>query len=143
MDKEIRKLRPRLSTVSPLTHWLAVGFVWFNLLIAHIIYVTPGANLVIYRGVFSQTFWALVFCLLSLTIVYGLWSNRWVVVRDAMIVGLFVKGVFLYALIVLAFKYGLQAVEGSLGLWLYLVWAQIGAVMFFLPPIPGESRNVR
>lgn len=135
MDKVIRQLRPRLSEVSPLVHWTAAGFVWLNIWLSHIIWSAPQPRLTIYNNVLTQQFWAIAFLVLSAGIVYGIFSNRWQVVRYSLIAGLFVKAVFLYALVALAFQTSLNAVEGTLALWLFLVWVQVGAVIFFLPPI--------
>lgn len=141
IHQSAHSLRPRLSTISPLVHWISTGFMWLNIWLAFIIWTTPQAKLIIYNHGTTQQFWSVVFVLLAAGVLYGILSNRWRVVRYSLVAGLFVKAVFLYALIVLAAQTSFDSVEGSLALWLFLVWVQIGAVMFFLPPVPKEIKN--
>lgn len=143
MDKEIRNIRPKLSAVSPLVHWIAIGFAALNLWLAQIIWTAPAPRLVIYNRLFTQEFWACVFIALACGIIYGILANRWNMIRYSLIAGLFVKAIFLYALFALALQIGIQAIEGTVALWLFLVWVQIGAVIFFLPKVLVEGGDDR
>lgn len=139
MAKNIRIARPNLSAVAPLTSFLVWAYVVFNFMIAYALYVQKDSRaLVIYTNITPPVFWAVVFLILTLAMIYGQVQNNWKVTKDSFIVALFVKTIFAYALVYVAYQSGFKAQVGTLALWGLATLTQAGVVIHF-PRVPGEG----
>lgn len=133
-NRQVRKARPNLWVVAPLTFWIVCGFILFNFAIAYTIHLVGGySGLVIINKVLTPDFWASVFIFLGLLPAFGIAVNSWSLVKKAMILGLFVKSLFMYALVIETSRFGFAAVGSSLVLWAFIMHIQAGVVIHFLP----------
>lgn len=130
---KLRKVRPPLAVIAPLTHKIVLGFIVFNAWIAYTIAVQVSLPDTIVHGIFNRVFWTVAFGLVATGLLVGVRLNDWTLIRWSMIVGLFEKAVWAYALAALAFQYGFDSVRGVLGLWLFAAWVQLVVVIYFTP----------
>lgn len=132
------KPRPKLSTVAPLLNGIILMSIWLNLFLAYSLYAqAPNNRLIVSDSITLSYFWVCVFLGLFLALLIGKLTNNWTMLRNALIVGLFVKAIFTYALIVVGLQYGFDAVVGVTGLWLAITWTQFFAVRTF--KLPGSK----
>lgn len=132
-NRKLRQARPSLSLKAPLTHKIVWGFVVFNLWIAYSIYSQVNLVSPVVVWWFTQEFWTGVFAFLSLSLWFGIYLNDWRLIKWSMSLGLLVKSVWTYALIVMGIQYGLAAVSGIIGLWLFATWIQLICLIYFTP----------
>lgn len=136
LEKKLRQARPRLSDAAPLTHRIVQGFIVFNLWIALTLYEQSTNSLLtlpIVTPFFNKNFWGVIFVLLAVGLMYGIRRNSWGVIRDWMLVAVFIKTIWLYGLVFVALKYGINNQLGVIGLWTFAAWVQIVTVAYFIP----------
>lgn len=133
--KELLSARPHLFTIAPLTFWVLCTFVAFNLWIGVSLFIQPPRSLpAIERGFVNNQFYGIVFLAMGLILAWAIKKKNWEMAKLMMMVGLFIKSIFLYALVNIGFVVGFKATLGVLGLWLFAVAVQFGAVVYFSPP---------
>lgn len=139
--RDIRVARPNLSVVAPLTNALVWVYAIFNLAVAYALYTQRGStSLVIYGGLTPPLFWAGVFILLALLMLYAEIKNDWKVIKNTFIFALLIKSIFAYSLLYLAFKTGFTASVGTLALWGLATFTQAAVVIYF-PQSPGGNKG--
>lgn len=127
--------RPSLRKIAPLTYANIILFIWLNLVIAYSLFAgRPNGTLIIVEGIFNSYFWMGVFIFLSVAHAYGVFRNDWKFLRIALALGLFVKLLVAYSLIVLGVKTGISHVAGILGLWVSVAWVQFFTLKYFNKP---------
>lgn len=132
MDK-LQKPKARLRHASPLVYWICWGFVYTNILIGYGLYYTsPKAALVVVRGPLTLHAWAIIFCTLGILGAISLIVNVWHATRGVLMIGLVIKALWFYALLVTAQKASMTAI----GVWGMLAFTQFLVVIFF----PEEDR---
>lgn len=133
--------QPSLSDIAPLVNGIVNVFIVLNFVIALAIYSqAPNPGLIIIRSYFMTYVWVAVYALLGLILLYGKISNQWNVIKFGLVIGLFVKAIFTYALIVLGLHVGFKGIIGVTGLWLAMTAIQFHTVRNF--KIPG-SKHVK
>lgn len=131
--KQLRKVRPPLSIIAPLTHKIILGFVVFNLWLGWIIFSSSRLDLVIITGYFNQIFWAAIYWLIAFWLIFGLIDNDWAHIRWAMSAGVMIKTIWTYAIIYLGYQTSFNSIQGTLILWLFAAWVQVVTVIYFTP----------
>lgn len=127
--------KPNLANIAPLTNTMVILFIWLNFLVGLSIYIkAPNYGLIIINSYLLSYIWAAVFVLLSLLLLIGKLKNSWALIKLILSVGLFVKLIFTYALIVLGFQVGFKNIIGIITLWLGITWVQFFTVKYFNLP---------
>lgn len=135
---EVKGSRPTLRHTSPIIFWMSWGFVAVNALLAISFWTAPPMRipLVIIHDPFNLKFWGFVFMFLSLTGLASLIWDRWRYIRSVLLMGLFVKSLWFYALAINIPKQGV----GGVGVWGMVAYAQLLAVIYF-PRSKKEIKN--
>jgi hypothetical protein len=132
--------KPSLSAVQPLTSTIVNVFIVLNFIIALAIYFqAPNSSLIIIDSYMMSYFWVVVFILIGLMMLSGKLTNNWIAVKIGLILGLFVKSIFTYGLIVLGLTAGFKGIIGVTGLWLAVTSIQFATVRNF--NIPGAKND--
>lgn len=134
--QELLRARPSLKLVSPLAHWTIMIMAFFNFLLgASLLFLVDqtrlSAPLIIVNEVLSYQFWGIVFICIGMMKVFALYTNRWELARQSLIVGVAVKAAWAIALIV-----RVLVSPGTFFLtllWLTVALLQMGAYIWFLP----------
>jgi hypothetical protein len=136
--ERIKTSRPSLRHTSPIVFWLSCGFVGINTLLAISFWTTPPARipLIIVHSPFTLVFWGFVFLFLAITGLASLIWDRWRYIRTVLMMGLFVKSLWFYALAINIPKQGIAGV----GVWGMIAYAQLLAVIYF-PRSKKERQN--
>jgi hypothetical protein len=135
LNANIRKARPPLIIVSPLSFWLCIGYVGLNLALGYVVYSVPDTSgLALYR-LFSQHFIGAAFALNALVLLFTLVINAWRGIRFMLGTGLFIKAMYAYSLIALGIKVGFENINGIMAIWLFITWVQFCLIVFFAPPL--------
>lgn len=140
--KDLREARPRLIQVSPLRHFEVLGMAVFNFLIGYSLYIQhDNFSLPIYNHYFNSSFYGVVFGLVGVLLLFGLMTNRWSMMRGALLMGLFLKSLFAYSLIAIGLKIGWKSIVGVTSIWLLIMWIQLVLYLFFSVSINGGYEN--
>jgi hypothetical protein len=136
-EAKIRQVRPKLSTVAPLTSLICWGYAVINVALGlglFFLYNTPVpiaiANILSYQG------WGTIFFLLGLLAIRGLLVNNWNFVRHLQMAGLVVKLIWLIALIFRCFIAPASIVITLV--WLFFAYIQAAVYIHFIPNDLGE-----
>lgn len=134
LNKKLVQLRPSVHEVlrydiSILAHSMSWGFAASNLLL-FLGFVTLKApiSLIIANSVLTTTLWAYIFGVLGVIMVYSLLVKKYKILRYSMLIGVFIKMVWLIALL-LRIQLG-----GSLlivVLWALVTYTQFSLYIFF------------
>lgn len=141
INAQLKNVRPKLRDAAPLTHKIVWSFVVFNYWIAITIYAQRASALQvlpIFSGLFNRFFWATIFVILATGLMWGVIFNSWTAIRRWMILAVFVKAMWFYALVAAGARTGYRGELGVIGLWLFAAWVQIVTVAYF---IPGKARH--
>lgn len=141
INNQLKQIRPKLKEAAPLIHKIVWGFIVFNFWIALTVFLqkaTALSVLPIFNHYLNKDFWAAVFFTLAVGLMWGVAFNSWNAIRRWMMMGVFVKATWFYALLAVGAKTGLRAELGVIGLWLFAAWIQIVVVAYF---IPGKAKH--
>lgn len=151
IQNEIRKARPRLKAVAPLSHWIVVIFASLNLVLGLGLFFAIDqrrvtASFIIVNDVFNFHFWGVLFTCLGVFMFYALRVNDWSYIKKAFVLGVCIKASWALALIV-----RVLISPGSImitSLWVALACIQIATYIYFVPPIAladklGEVKHGR
>lgn len=121
--------KPKLRLRAPLIYYLSLGYFPVYVLIGLSLWLSVVRRLpyVIVQPPFDTRFWGVVFITLGVLTGISLLSNHWKFIRWVLIVGLFIKALWFYALL-------LQIGNGGLGIiaiWSFLAYAQLLTVIYF------------
>lgn len=123
------KSKPSLKVVSPLIYFICWGYVVVNVLFGIGLFsYNPAIRYVIVGGPFTYDFWAFVFLLLGLAGAGVLITNHWKAIRIAQGIGLFIKTLWLFALI---FRFAGGASLVGLAWWSFIAYVQLLTVIYF------------
>ncbi len=137
---EIRKARPRLYTIAPLTFWVLCCFVVLNAWLGLSFFLPPDTVIPpIENHVMTDNFWGIIYMIMAASLGWGIMSKNWELAKYSMVFGLFIKSIFLYALLVIGIQRGFVGTFPVTGLWVFAVLIQLGAVIYFAPPRTPES----
>lgn len=128
VDKLILQARPPLSKVAPIVFWVSLGYGIVNLVLAVGMYnFNPTVGLAIVTGFFTYQFWAAVFLVAGIGMLYAIHKNDWLMLRGFLIIGLVVKLMWLIALI-------FRVLEGGsiflVAIWLFFAYVQAITIIF-------------
>lgn len=142
IEQKLRRARPRLSEVAPLTNAIVLSFIVGNAIIGIGLWLMPppmfcGCHLAVVNNIFSFKFYGALFGLLSLALLYGWAINDWRWLRRALLAGVLLKALWTFALI---FALNTAANLSILGTWLTLTAIQIAAYVYFVP-VPGANND--
>lgn len=134
VSKKIRQARPRLRDVAPLTTAIVVGYAFMNTTLGVLLFLTQARtrNLVVVNDVLTYQFWGTCFVILGLAMFIALKMNVWSVIKKTLIVGVFLKSWWLFALIVRLLS-GHQENALLLCIWLFLTYIQVVTYIHFIP----------
>lgn len=142
-EDELRKLRPPLYKVSPLTVAICWLFVAVNMVIAlSLVFIyAPARPISIITGFFSLTVWGLLFGALGLVGAYVLIRNHWEAIRLTLMLGLVVKCIWLLALI----QRTIESPQSTILLtciWFLFAGVQAATYIFFFPPLAHLNQKL-
>ena len=142
-QKAIQAARPRIRTISPLSYWTILIMGFFNLFIGSMFIFFTGvikynAPLLVVNNVITFKVWGVVFIAIGLLKLYSLLINRWDIARNSIIIGVAVKAMWMIALIIRAFI-APQTILFTI-LWATIALLQMGAYIWFMPPLVKEER---
>lgn len=132
VERIVSEKRPSLRKWAPLVYYITLGFAVTNILIAASFFKGPTRTTphVIVRGIFTLHFWGWIFILLAILGGGALVINHWKLVRRTLFLGLFVKALWLYALL-------LNKNIAGVGVWGFLAYVQLLVAIYF----PEERKN--
>lgn len=140
-NAEIRKARPSLALVSPLTFWLCIGYVGLNFALGYVVYTVPDiSGLAIYK-IFNQHLLGGAFALSAMILLLSLILNSWRSIRFILGTSLFIKSLYAYSLIDLGIRYGFENLNGVIAIWMFITWTQFCLIVFFAPPLLNGKNN--
>jgi hypothetical protein len=137
IEHQIKKARPTLRQVSPLSHWVVLIMGVFNIvlgltLLFNIDKNRLSASLIIVNNILTYEFWGIVFISIGLIKLYALISNNWNLSRKTLILGVSVKAMWSVALIFRIFiSPGTLFITST---WLCIAALQMACYIFFMPP---------
>lgn len=124
--------RPKLREIAPVVYFGSWGFVVFNVFfLAPAYFSGAGRGLALISTLLNPTFWGVVFLSIGLALGYGLLTNNWKITRGSLMVGLFVKLLWAYALLPTVFI-SFSSI-GIVGLWLLVSFIQSLFIIYFVP----------
>lgn len=140
-NSEIRKARPNLLAVAPLTFWLCIGYVGLNLALGYVVYSVPDlSNLAAYK-IFNQQLMGALFAVNAFLLLGSLIFNAWRAIRAMLGFGLFIKALYAYSLVILGVNTGFKQLNGIIAVWLFITWVQFCLIVFFAPPALNGKKN--
>lgn len=137
IEKELKKARPSLRTVTPLAHAVLQIYAYFNILIGiSFLFAIDQSKitnpLLIVNEITNYKFWGMVFIGIGVLKLYSLYTNNWNLSRKSLLVGVSIKAAWTLALIVRSLS---ESGTWFITLiWLALAAVQIATFIFFLPP---------
>jgi len=132
---ELKRARPHLHTVAPLTFWVLVCFVIFNIWIGIALWILPSPSLpFIENSVIGNHAYAYAFWFVAFLLAWAIASKNWELGRRSMMGGLFLKSVIFYDLLAVALQNSWRSVFPTIGLWGFAYAIQLGACIHFAPP---------
>lgn len=137
LKREIRKARPSLRLVSPMSFWFIFVMGVFNLILGASLFFTidqgrVSAPLIIVKDFLTYQFWGVVFFVLGLVKLGTLKYNSWKWARRSLIFGVSLKSAWMVAFIIRVLT-SPGTVFLSL-LWITVALTQMLCYIFFLPP---------
>lgn len=135
---QIKHNMPPFRKVSPMIYYSAWTFALLN-----IIFLPPpfffgvGARGLPLVGLLPQATLGAIFLVLGIVMVYALITNRWKLIRLALICGLFFKAIFAWGLVLTLFS--TVSSSGVVGLWIGLMIWQALCIMYFSPEVEVED----
>lgn len=135
IDTRIKKARPRLALIAPLTNAIIIAFALGNLVIGYgvmALEIGPTTRrLPIVTGIFTFDFYGWIFIILGLVMLWGLWTNHWELLRKSLLFGVLTKSIWTVALVFAVLRGGSVAVMGA---WLILLAIQAATYIYFVIP---------
>ena len=139
IKQQIKELRPSLRSVAPLTWSIILGFGILNLVLgASLIYYPLGQPVAIITPVTPLAFYGWLFIVLGVLMLYHLWRNNWKWLRRLLILGVLIKSIWLFALVLRLFDGGSAII---LTLWLFLTHVQAMTYIHFIPVKKGVGND--
>lgn len=137
LQHELRKARPKLKVVSPLSNWIVLVMAWFNIILglSFLFAIDQNritASFLIVNDILTFKFWGCVFIGIGLLKLYSIFSNRWTLARNTLFMGVSVKAAWAVALTIRTFV-SPGTVFVNL-LWVTIALIQMGAYIWFMPP---------
>lgn len=127
---QVRK--PAFRVISPWVYFSSWSFAILNIVFfaPTFIYANGSQGLVLV-GLIPSFIWGIVFIILGISMIFGLLSNRWGVIKTMLGFGLFVKALFAWALVFTFFIH--PETLGVVGIWLgIMVWQGL-CIIYFTP----------
>jgi hypothetical protein len=140
IEKQLHQVRPRIEAISPIAGYGTLCFGIFNTLIGISLFTFTsrfGGEISILNVIFNYQFWGVMFFLGGLAMIYGYIRNDWNLMRWALVVALFFKSLWWFALV---FRFFLSVDNlVVLLIWSILLSLQILIYIFFLPVPPKDT----
>lgn len=136
IHQEIAKARPKLLQVSPFVARIFMGFAITNIVLGFGLFISQvGDNtrrLPVINDFITLKFYGVVFFVLGLVMIYAYVKNSWRLMRSTLVCGIFLKSVWLYALVWLALHSGSITL---LSIWAFFSYSQILTYIYFSPKV--------
>lgn len=135
IEKELKKLRPRIDEVNPIVAKGILGFGIFNLLLGLSLFIRTSrfeGEIVLLNYILDYRLWGVIFFVLGCYMLYAYYANRWDGMRRSQVVAVFFKSVWLAAL----FIRFISDYDNSILLiiWAFIAYIQILFYVFYTPP---------
>lgn len=131
--------KPKFRRVSPIVYWDCWFFAVLNILfLGPAIYLSGTSTLPLIR-LLPAVVWAGVYLFLGLNMAYALLTNKWWLIKLALFMGLFVKALFAWALLLITLA--VPANLGVSGLWAFAIVVQIRCLIYFTPEFRSGLDN--
>lgn len=135
IKQKIRQARPRLRDVSPLGASIVIGFGIMNVILGFGLFTLRARtmNLLVINDLMTYQFWGVIFGLLGVAMLLAYWINSWTRLRQALIVGVFLKSWWLAAL-------SIRLLTGDydnillISIWGLLTYIQLATFIYIIPP---------
>jgi hypothetical protein len=143
---DIRKARPKLKQVSPLSYHIILVMAIFNIalgltLIYGIDQNRLSASLIIVNNLLSYHFWGTVFIAVGILKLFALKTNNWNLSRKTLLLGVSIKAMWAVALIFRIFvSPGTVFITVT---WLCIAALQMSCYIFFMPPAVSNTNQRR
>lgn len=132
LEQAMRKIRPSLRIVAPLTYYICWGYALVNILIGIGLFLLqhPAAPIAV-AEILSYKEWGFIFIAIGVIGLHGLLGNRWNLTRNVLLAGILVKSIWMIALIVRS----IIVPETTLitAVWIFLAYVQVLTYIFFIP----------
>ncbi|MFA5172581.1 MAG: hypothetical protein WC426_13550 [Sulfuriferula sp.] len=140
IKQQIKELRPGLRQVAPLTWSIILGFGILNLVLgASLMYYPLGKPVAIITPYTPLALYGLIFVVLGVFMLLNLYKNNWKWLRRLLIIGVLIKSVWLFALVLRLFDGGNAII---LALWLFLTHVQAMTYIHFIPASKGVGNDI-
>lgn len=134
---KLKELRPSLRLVAPLTWTIILGFGILNLVLGWSLMHYPlGTPLAIVSDYTPLQLYGAMFIALGVAMLLNLWRNNWRWLRRLLLIGLLIKTIWLFALVMRLFNGGSAII---LVLWMFITHVQAMAYVYFIPIQKGGS----
>lgn len=135
VKRKIKELRPNLRHIAPLTWTLILGFGVLNLVLGvSLMYFKLGTPLAIVSEITPLPLYGVYFFMLGVFMLYHLVRNNWRAMRVLLLMGLLIKTIWLFALVIRLFQGGSAII---LSLWLFITYVQAMTYIYFIPTQKG------
>ena len=137
LSQEIKKARPSLRLVSPVSYWFILLMGVFNIFLGSAFMValddTPDdLALKAISEIIPFFWWGVLFIALGIAKIYSIVANNWTLARYTLLAGVLLKSGWAVAL---TFRSFYQADNVFLNaLWITMALTQIICYIYFLPP---------
>jgi hypothetical protein len=138
---QLRKARPNLRSIAPLTNAVCWGYAVINTLLGlgmFFLYQTTVPLAV--ANIFSYQVWGMIFLLMGLSTAFGLLTNRHMLVKQTQLVGLIIKALWGIALILRCIV-APQTILITL-VWVFFAYIQAATYIYFLPAVRGHNERI-
>lgn len=132
IEQELKRARPRLHSVAPLTYSICWGYAVINILLGigmYFLYETTVPLAV--ASILSYEVWGIIFAVLGLIGVHFLMTNSWKGIKRMQLAGLFVKAIWAIALLIRCIS-APQTIVITL-VWLFFAYIQFATYIYFIP----------
>lgn len=135
----IKKARPKLSKIAPLSNAICWGYAVANLAIGiGLFFIYQGTTApILVANIFTYPQWGIIFLSMSTLTVVALLQNNWEFTRFMQLIGLMIKGIWAIALVVMSFEFP-QTILITI-VWFFLLFIQAVTYIYFLPTLDKSN----
>lgn len=137
VKQKLKELRPNLRLVAPLTWSIILGFGILNVVLGiSLMYYPLGRSISIVSTYTPMWLYGVLFAVLGVAMLLNLYKNNWRWLRRLLLIGLLLKAIWMFALILRLLDGGSAII---LSLWLFITHIQAMAYIHFVPTPKGGS----
>lgn len=140
LKQTIKDIRPSLRIVAPLTFYIILGYSLFSLILGvsynFVQERLPEMQIV---GIFNIKQWSIIFAFYSIVTLILLALNDWNNLKKWLVVGILVKGFWLFQLISVAISHSSLMLMLSVFVWTMFLYLQILTYIYFTPKKEDDS----